>query len=74
MKKIDGIGTVTLDSKAQIDEIESLYSQLADEEKAEVENIAVFEESKTEYNTLNAAKLVTDGYIRKWLSGNCYSP
>ena len=61
-EKIDAIGTVTLDSKAQIDEIESLYSQLADEEKTEVENIAVFEEAKKEYDTLNAAKLVTDGY------------
>lgn len=53
IKLIDSIGEVTSDSKAKIDEAQSAYNKLSDDEKLLVENYIVLEDAKYEYEVLN---------------------
>ena len=46
---IDGIGEVTYESKAKLDEIEAAYESLSDKEKEEVENYDSFLAAKEAY-------------------------
>lgn len=54
--KINEIGTVTLDSKAVIDEVKGLYENLSSEGKKLVENYNVLETAEDEYETLVEAE------------------
>lgn len=54
-KGIEAIGTVSLESGAAIAEAEALYAALTEEEKEEVENYAVLESARNEYNGLLVA-------------------
>ena len=51
-KKIDNIGTITLDSGSEISEIEEEYNKLSEEEKAQVENAQKLTDSKNKYSEL----------------------
>ncbi len=52
VKKIDKLGTITLKSKTQIDELSNLYSKLSSEGKKLVTNIDVLDKAKTTYANL----------------------
>ena len=49
---IDNIGTVTVDSKSQLDQIQTTYDQLSDEQKAQVTNYDKFVQAKSRYNVV----------------------
>ena len=51
-QKITELGSITLESKGQIEEIATLYNGLTDEQKTLVENISVYEEAQKTYDDL----------------------
>ena len=55
-KLISAIGTVTADSKSDIEEARAAYDNLTDEQKALVENYEVLTAAETELNALTAAE------------------
>lgn len=64
MKKIDTIGTVTLESKAAIDAARAAYGALANEQRAQVNNLDKLTAAEDAYEALlvdqDAAKSVSD--------------
>ncbi len=68
-QKITEIGTVTLNSQAQLDEISVLYGELSDKQKAKVENYSEFETAKTTYENLKAEEEARQKAIE---AGNIY--
>ncbi len=60
---IDQIGTVTLDSGAEIEEAENAYNGLTQDEKGYVTNYSVLTAAKETYNTLKANKDAADEVI-----------
>lgn len=64
MKKIDTIGTVTLESKAAIDAARAAYGALANEQRAQVNNLDKLTAAEDAYEALladqDAAKTVSD--------------
>jgi len=64
---IKAIGTVTLDSEAQIETAEKLYDELTDKEKDKVENYEDLEDAREEYTELcdEAAAKAVDDLIQK---------
>ncbi len=53
---IDAIGTVSLESKAKIDEAKKLYNALSSSEKEKVSNYSVLEAAETQYKALAKAE------------------
>ena len=61
--KINAIGTVTLDSKAAIEEAEAAYSALTDAQKALVSNYETLKAARTAYDKLVKDKAAADAVI-----------
>ena len=56
IEKIQAIGTVTLESKAAIDEARNAYDALTDAQKELVKNLNVLERAEEEYGNLKKAE------------------
>ncbi len=54
------LGTVTLNSKADIEKLENTYNSLSAEYKAKITNYSILADARNTYNELLVAKLISD--------------
>ena len=57
---IGNLGTITLNSKEQIEQLENAYNSLSDEYKTQVTNYNLLLDARNSYNELIVAKLIND--------------